>query len=171
VIYGYARVSRQDSNLTLQLDALAQHGAEEIFQEKASGAGICREQLEAVLGRLRPGDTLVVWKLDRLSRTMKQLLELMEDFGRRRIDFVSLTESFDTTTAALVAARVRGRVGGRPQKSQAAVDMAIRMYESGNFTVEDIMRTAGIGRATLYKYLRERKQVLDGAQTPLDYGD
>jgi len=102
---------------------------------------------------------------------MKQLLELMEDFGRRRIDFVSLTESFDTTTAALVAVRVRGRVGGRPQKSQAAVDMAIRMYESGNFTVEDIMRTAGIGRATLYKYLRERKQVLDGAQTPLDYGD
>jgi len=100
VIYGYARVSRQDSNLALQLYALEQHGAEEIFQEKASGAGICREQLEAVLGRLRPGDTLVVWKLDRLSRTMKQLLELMEDFGRRRIDFVSLTESFDTITAA-----------------------------------------------------------------------
>ena len=77
----------------------------------------------------------------------------------------------ERTSAALVTARARGRVGGRPAKSQATVDMAIRMYESGNFTVEDIMRTAGIGRATLYKYLRERKQVLDGAQTPLDYGD
>lgn len=183
MVYGYARVSRQDSNLALQIDALRAYGAEDIFEEKISGAAISREQLDRLLERLRPGDTLVVWRLDRLGRTMKQLLELIEKFEKQDINFVSLTESFDTTTAAgrlcftifcavaqmerdllrerttagLAAARARGRKGGRPAKPSATIETALRMYDTGDFMVEEIIRTTGIGRATLYKYLNMRK--------------
>lgn len=190
MIFGYARVSKQDSNLTLQLDALQAYGAERIFQEKVSGGKANREQLDLMLNQLRPGDVLVVWKLDRLGRTMKQLVALLEEFHAQGIHFVSLTENFDTTTpsgrlcihifcavaemerelirerteAGLASARARGRSGGRPAKESSVIDTAIRMYETGDFAVEEIIKTTGIGRATLYKYINQKKKEMEEKQ-------
>lgn len=194
MLYGYARVSKQDSNLALQIDALHRYGVDRIYEEKISGAKIDRAQLELLLAALRPGDTLVVWKLDRLGRSMKQLVNLMEDFEQRSINFVSLTESFDTTTpagrmcfnifcavaqmerdlarertmAGLQAARERGRKGGRPAKDRLVVETALRMYATGDFTVEEIMRASQIGRATFYKYLRLQKERLEDEQARIN---
>ena len=137
---GYARVSTQDQNPELQLDALRQEGCEKIFTEKLSGARRDRPELKAALEYMRSDDTLVVWKLDRLARSLKQLIETVEDLEERGIGFSSLTEAIDTTTpsgklvfhifaalaefersiirertmAGLNAARERGRLGGRP---------------------------------------------------------
>ena len=183
MIYGYARVSKQDSNLALQIDALRTYGVDKIFEEKISGASLFREQLDHLLEQIRPGDVLVVCRLDRLGRTMKQLLELIENFEQRGVHFVSLFENFDTTTAAgrfcftmfcavaqmerdllrertvagLASARARGRTGGRPAKDSSVVETAMRMYAAGSFTVEEILHTTGIGRATFYKYLKKQQ--------------
>ena len=147
MLVGYARVSTQDQNHALQLDALRQVGGEKVFTETASGARRGRPQLQAALDYLREGDALVVWKLDRLARSMKQLLETVEDIGKRGIGFRFLTEQFDTTTpggkltfhifgalakferslirsrvcAGLDAARARGKVGGRPRSLDESV--------------------------------------------------
>jgi len=136
--FGYARVSTQDQSLNMQLDALRETGFKEVFQEKVS-AGKERPQLAGLLEMLRSGDTLVVWKLDRLGRSLKELLEMVTDFKRREVGFISLKDSIDTTTthgrlifnifaslaeferdvirdrtkAGLASARARGRVGGR----------------------------------------------------------
>lgn len=140
MLVGYARVSTQDQELSLQLDALTAAGCEKVFTEKASGAQRERPRLQAALDYMRAGDTLVVWKLDRLARSLKQLIETVEDLGGRGIGLRSLTEAIDTTTsggrlvfhifaslaefergvirertmAGLQAARARGRKGGRP---------------------------------------------------------
>jgi DNA invertase Pin-like site-specific DNA recombinase len=140
MLLGYARVSTQDQKPELQLDALRLAGCEKLFTEKASGAQRERPQLQAALDYMRQGDALVVWKLDRLARSLKQLIETVEELEQRGIGFRSLTESIDTTTsggrlvfhifaalaefersiirdrtrAGLDAARARGRVGGRP---------------------------------------------------------
>src|SRR3712207_6574399 len=142
MLVGYARVSTQDQSPELQLDALRQAGCEKIFTEKASGAQRDRPELKAALGFMRQsaGDVLVVWKLDRLARSLKQLIETVEDLERRGIGFRSLTEQIDTTSpggrlvfhifatmaefersiirertcAGLDAARARGRKGGWP---------------------------------------------------------
>src|SRR5688500_3459358 len=137
---GYARVSTQEQDLALQLDALTKEGCEKIFQEKASGAQRDRPELKEALAYMRKGDTLVVWKLDRLARSMKQLIETIESFQERGIGLKSLQDPIDTsspsgklvfhifaalaefergvirerTTAGLRAARERGLVGGRP---------------------------------------------------------
>src|SRR5262249_20058657 len=140
MLVGYARVSTQDQKTKLQLDALTQIGCQRVFTEKASGAQRERPQLQAALDYMRDGDTLVVWKLDRLARSLKQLIETVEALEQRGIGFRSLTESIDTTTsggrlvfhifaalaefersiirertkAGLDPARARGRTGGRP---------------------------------------------------------
>ncbi|HWU42706.1 MAG TPA: recombinase family protein, partial [Bdellovibrio sp.] len=140
MLVGYARVSTQEQDPALQLDALQLTGCERIFTEKASGAQRDRPQLQAALDYMRPGDTLVVWKLDRLARSLKQLIETVEDLQERKMGLLSLTESIDTTTSGgmlifhifaslaqferaiirertafgLAAARKRGRFGGRP---------------------------------------------------------
>src|SRR6478735_3970281 len=137
---GYARVSTQEQDLALQLDALREAGCNKVFEEKASGAQRDRPALKAALDYMRAGDTLVVWKLDRLARSLKQLIETVEKFGERGVGLRSLTEAIDTTTAGgklvfhlfaalaefergvirertlagLQAARARGRLGGRP---------------------------------------------------------
>ena len=139
MLVGYARVSTQDQNPELQLDALKADGCEKVFVEKASGAQRDRPELQAALDYMRSGDTLVVWKLDRLARSLKQLIETVETMEGQGIGFRSLTEAIDTTTsggrlvfhifgalaefersiikertmAGLVSARARGRVGGR----------------------------------------------------------
>jgi DNA invertase Pin-like site-specific DNA recombinase len=99
MLIGYGRVSTLDQNLDLQLDALNKAGCEEVFVEKASGAQRDRPQLKAALRHARKGDTIVVWKLDRLARSLRQLIETVEDLEARKIGFRSLTDPIDTTTS------------------------------------------------------------------------
>ncbi|WP_058486837.1 recombinase family protein [Defluviitalea phaphyphila] len=181
--FGYARVSKDDQNLDLQIDALRKYGVDEIYTEKITGTKQNRQQLTELLNKLRAGDTLVIWKLDRLGRTTKQLLALAEDFQKRGINFVSITENFDTSTpsgkfvfhifcamiqmerdvisertlAGLAAARKRGRRGGRKPKDKKSIERALKMYFSNEFTIKDIEEATGLSKTTLYKYVREYK--------------
>ena len=177
---GYARVSSQDQNPDLQLDALRAAGCKRIFVEKASGAQRERPELGAVLDYMRSGDTLVVWKLDRLARSMKQLIETVEGMEARGIGLRSLTEAIDTTTAGgklifhifgalaeferaiirertragLEAAKARGRQGGRPPKlTPQDLAAAKAMLADTSFTVADVARRLGVSPATLYRHL------------------
>ena len=176
---GYARVSTDDQNLDLQLDALKKAGCEQLFTDQVSGAAALKTGLEAALAYLREGDTLVVWKLDRLGRTVKGLVELADLLNSRGIQFRSLTDGIDTSTAAgrfffhmmaalaemerdlirerttagLAAARARGRKGGRKLKlDDAKRDAARKLLEAGT-PVVDVAKTLGVGRATLYRHL------------------
>lgn len=177
---GYARVSTQDQSLALQRDALEQAGCERIFVEKASGAQRERPQLTAALDYMRPGDTLVVWKLDRLARSLKQLIETVEGLAQRDVGLRSLTEAIDTATsggrlifhvfgalaefersiirertrAGLVAARARGRVGGRPPALTAADLAAARaLLSDPEITVAAAAKRLGVAPSTLYRHL------------------
>jgi DNA invertase Pin-like site-specific DNA recombinase len=177
---GYARVSTQEQNLTLQRDALERAGCERIFVEKASGAQRERPQLAAAVDYMRPGDTLVVWKLDRLARSLKQLIDTVEGLGRRDIGLRSLTEAIDTgtsggrlifhvfgalaefersiirerTRAGLAAARARGRVGGRPPALTAADLAAARaLLGDPEITVAQAAKRLGVASSTLYRHL------------------
>lgn len=179
---GYARVSTTDQDLALQLDALTQAGCTRIFEEKASGSLDARPQLERMLDHLRAGDTVVVWKLDRLGRSLRHLIDVVGDLERREVSFRSLTEGIDTssaggklvfhlfgalaefesalirerTKAGLAAARARGRHGGRPRLMTAEkLEVARSMYASRKHTVAAIAATLGISRATVYRYLTE----------------
>lgn len=184
MIIGYARVSKVDQNLQLQLDALTQVGCLKIFEEKISGKNRSRPELDAMLQMLRPGDRVVVWKLDRIGRSMKHLIELVEFFDANDVEFVSLQENIDTSTptgrmlfhimaalaqferemiqertqAGLEAARARGRKGGRPRVDSEAVQRAIKLYESKEYTVKEIEEMTGVSRSTLYKRLAEREK-------------
>lgn len=180
MLVGYARVSTQDQTPALQLDALKAEGCERVFEEKASGAQRDRPELRAALDYMRDGDTLVVWKLDRLARSMKQLVETIEHMETRKIGFRSLTEAIDTTTAGgklvfhifaalaeferslikerttagLSAARARGRKGGRP-RSLSARDIAAAkaMLSDPEITMDEVAKRLGVGPATLYRHL------------------
>jgi DNA invertase Pin-like site-specific DNA recombinase len=179
---GYARVSTGEQTLDLQLDALGKAGCGKIYQETASGAKAERPVLQDVLGYLRAGDTLVVWRLDRLGRSLKHLIETVSLLAERGIGFKSLTEQIDTTTpggklvfhifgalaeferdvirertqAGLAAARARGRLGGRPKKLADAkqLELARTLYTGGQTDIATICATLGISRATLYRYLK-----------------
>jgi DNA invertase Pin-like site-specific DNA recombinase len=180
MLVGYAQVSTQDQELALQLDALKAAGCEKVFTEKASGAQRERPQLKAALEYMRPGDTLVVWKLDRLARSMKQLIETVEHLGTQEMGFKSLTEALDTTTAGgklifhlfaslaeferavlrertragLMAARARGRTGGRPRAlSEADLAVAKALLKDSGITVEDVARRLKVAPSTLYRAL------------------
>ncbi|MFD2065584.1 recombinase family protein [Pontibacter silvestris] len=180
---GYARVSTQDQKLELQTDALTQHGCEQLFREKKSSKSKERPELEKMISQLRAGDTVVVWKLDRLGRSLRDLIELVSDFKERGVEFVSLQDGINTATptgrftfnifaslaefereiirertkAGLEAAKARGRKGGRPKGlSKAAMEKAKTakvLFDSGTRTVEEIAGILGIGRATCYRYL------------------
>ena len=191
MLVGYARVSTQDQELSLQLDALTAAGCEKVFTEKASGAQRERPRLQAALDYMRAGDTLVVWKLDRLARSLKQLIETVEALGGRDIGLRSLTEAIDTTTsggrlvfhifaslaefergvirertmAGLQAARARGRKGGRPP-ALSAKDLAAAkaMLRDPGITVAETARRLGVVPSTLYRHLpRARSAAMDGA--------
>lgn len=184
MLIGYARVSTHDQNLDLQLDALIKAGCdtEHIYKDTISGAKTERKGLEEALSHLRSGDTLVVWRLDRLGRTLKQLIELINDFNAKDIGFMSIQEHIDTTTsggklvfhifgalaeferevikertnAGLKAARARGRLGGRPKALDTKKATQLKaMYESGT-PIQDILELFDISRATLYKYIGKR---------------
>ena len=179
---GYARVSTQDQRPELQLDALAGAGCEQVFQEKQSGKDRERPELETCLKVLRKGDTLVVWRLDRLGRSLKDLVEIVHALEERGIGFQSLTESIDTTNAGgklifhvfaalaefernlvrertqagLNAARARGRKGGRPKVLEPAKrQLVVKLYAERKHTIGEICRMMGISKPTLYNYLAE----------------
>jgi DNA invertase Pin-like site-specific DNA recombinase len=180
MLVGYARVSTQDQNPDLQLDALKAAGCERVYVEKASGAQRDRPELKAALDYVRSGDTLVVWKLDRLARSLKQLIETVELLDQRQIGFRILTDSIDTTSAGgklvfhifaslaeferaiirertragLEAARGRGRTGGRPPALNAKdVAAAKAMLADPNLTVEDVAKRLKVAPSTLYRHL------------------
>ena len=167
MIYGYARISTNDQTTSLQKDALEKAGCDRIFTDVASGAKAHRPELDHMLDLLREGDMVVVWKLDRLGRSMQNLVDLMTTFDERGMQFRSLTESIDTSTpggtlvfnifgtrAGLEAARARGRKGGRPAKlDEKQVKEARRLYESKTVTVDQIAAMMGVGRSTIYRCL------------------
>lgn len=188
MLVGYSRVSTQDQNPELQLDALNAAGCEKIFTEKMSGAKRDRPELIAALEYVRAGDTLVVWKMDRLARSLKQLIETIEDLEKREIGFRSLTEAIDTTTssgklvfhifgalaefersiirertmAGLASARARGRLGGRPKRlSEEDLNVAKAMLSDSNITVAQVAQRLGVAASTLYRYLPGGRGNLD----------
>jgi DNA invertase Pin-like site-specific DNA recombinase len=179
-LLGYARVSTTDQHPDLQVDALTQAGCYRVFTDRASGARADRPQLTAVLDQLRPGDTLVVWKLDRLGRSLRHLVDTVTGLAARGVGFCSLQEQVDTTTpggklvfhvfaalaeferdlvrerttAGLAAARARGRTGGRPTvMTPAKLAVARRLYASGEQTVAAIAATLGVSRTSIYRHL------------------
>lgn len=179
---GYARVSTHEQNLSLQIDELKKSGCTEIFTDKISGAKSDRPGLQKALDFLREGDSLVVWRLDRLGRSLKHLIEVISLFEERKIGFSSLQESIDTTTsggklifhifgalaefernlirertnAGLAAARARGRNGGRPRALNGKkIQLAKNLYESRKHQVSEICETLSISKSTLYNYLKE----------------
>ena len=180
LLIGYARVSTLDQNLALQQDALTSAGCEKIFIEQMSGAVADRPGLHDALDYARSGDTLVVWKLDRLARSMKQLIETIERLRVRGIGFRSLTESIDTTTAqgllvfhmfsalaeferslirertraGLAAAKRQGRTGGRPPKlTEDDLEAARALLANPDIGVTQIADRLGVSPATLYRYI------------------
>ena len=180
MLIGYARVSTQDQKPALQLDALKAAGCERVFVEKASGAQRDRPELALALEYARADDTLVVWKLDRLARSMKQLIETVEGMAARGVGFRSMTEAIDTTTAGgklvfhifgalaefersiirertnagLRAARDRGRLGGRPPAlSLKDVAAAKAMLSDPEITVEEVAKRLGVAPSTLYRHM------------------
>jgi DNA invertase Pin-like site-specific DNA recombinase len=185
MLIGYARVSTRDQQAHLQLDALHAAGCEKIFEETASGARRDRPELNAALDFMRAGDTLVVWKLDRLARSTRQLLETVELLSQRQMGFKTITQNIDTTNAGgrliftvfgaiaefereiirertragLDAARSRGRTGGRPRSlSDKDLKQARALLTDPQITVEDIARRFGVGPSTLYRYLPAARQ-------------
>jgi DNA invertase Pin-like site-specific DNA recombinase len=179
-LLGYARVSTTDQQPQLQVDALEKAGCYRVFTETASGARSDRPVLEHVLDQLRPGDTLIVWKLDRLGRSLRHLVDTVTGLASRGIGFRSLQEAIDTTTpggklvfhvfaalaeferdlvrertaAGLAAARARGRHGGRPPvMTTQKLKVAQEMYRSGEYTVAAIATTLGVSRASIYRHL------------------
>lgn len=181
---GYARVSTLEQNLDLQQDALKAAGCEKIIIDKMSGTRKDRTGLEQVREQLRNGDVLVVWRLDRLGRSLKHLIELMNELEEQGIGFKSVTEAIDTTTpggklvfhifgalaefernlirertrAGLEAARARGRQGGRPKKkSKEQRELAVQLYEEKKHSVGDICTMLGVSKPTLYAYIHEQQ--------------
>lgn len=182
---GYARVSKEEQNLTLQIHSLKDCGCHEkdIFTDKVSGSQAQRPGLDACLESLEKGDTLVVWRLDRLGRSMTHLIRLIEDLRQNGVCFKSICDGvIDTSTASgdlifnifsslaqferrliqertlagLKAARARGRLGGREKipSNDPKVLTAKKMHEDKTVSIKDICKTLNISRATLYRYLK-----------------
>ena len=180
MLVGYARISTQDQTLALQKDALEQAGCERLFTDTASGAKAERAGLEEALEYVRQGDTLVVWKLDRLGRSLRHLIETITRLHERGVGFKSVTEQIDTTTsggklifhvfgalaeferdlirertqAGLTAARARGRQGGR-RKTLTPKQIALvkKLYADQTTPIGDICKSFQISRMTLWRYV------------------
>jgi DNA invertase Pin-like site-specific DNA recombinase len=179
MLIGYARVSTQDQNLELQRDALAKAGCEKVFEDKMSGTRAERPGLAKTLEMLREGDTLVVWKLDRLGRSVKQLVDLVGTLRKQDIQFKSLTDAIDTATpsgrfffhvmaslaemereltvertrAGLKVAHQLGRKGGRkPKMTDSKVESAKKLLASG-VAPKDVAKNLGVSVPTLYRWV------------------
>ena len=180
---GYARVSTDDQHLALQTDALTAAGCGRIFEDKESGAKTDRPQLITALDHLQPGNTLVVWRLDRLGRSLHDLVKIVGDLEAKGVMFESLTEKIETdsasgklifhlfaalaefernlirerTNAGLAAARARGRMGGRKPLEPAKLKMLHALYADKSNTPTAICKTLGISRTTLYRHVNSTK--------------
>lgn len=184
MIIGYARVSTKDQNLERQTDELKRAGCEKIFLEKISGTKRNRPEFDKMFEVLRSGDIIVVNELTRISRSTKDLVEIVETCKSLGVEIKSLKESWLDTTSAhgkllftifaglaeferdliservksgLNAARSRGRLGGRPKIDPEKVEMALKMYNSKEYTIKQILNATGISKFTLYNYLEKRK--------------
>lgn len=182
---GYARVSTAEQHLRMQEDALRDAGCEDLFSDTASGVKTARPGLEEALSHLRQGDVLVVWKLDRLGRSLPHLIQTVKDLNDKGIGFKSLQENIDTTTsggqlifhifgalaeferelirertkAGLKAARVRGKLGGRPPTlSSYDIKKLKKHYDKGDLSVNEICKLFNITKPTLYRYLKNEKK-------------
>ena len=184
MLVGYARVSTDDQNLNLQREAINQAGCEQIFEDQLSGAKAERPGLHQALQYARAGDTIVVWRLDRLSRSLKDLIEMVTLLESKGIGLKSLQEAIDTssssgklifhifgalaefernlirerTQAGLQAARARGRKGDRPKSlNKDKQALAVKLYDEKKHTVDQICEMMGISKPTLYKYIEAAK--------------
>ncbi len=189
MLIGYARISTSDQDTAAQVAALPASGCERIFREKASGGRWDRPELQKLLNHLRKGDVVVVWKLDRLSRSLKDVLSIMETLRQQKAYFRSLTESIDTTTAGgrmmlqmvgvfaeferemlkertkvgLVAARKEGRIGGRPAKLKPNQQKEIiHLVSKGEKTAAEVARLFRVHPATISRLLARTKLGLSG---------
>jgi DNA invertase Pin-like site-specific DNA recombinase len=183
MLIGYARVSTDDQHLDLQRDALQKAGCEKVYTDQQSGASTERLGLNGILEIGRAGDTLVVWRLDRLGRSLKHLIHLVEKLDHQGIGLRSLQENIDTTTsggrlvfhlfgalaefernlirertqAGLSAARARGRQGGRPKLLDPKKrELALRLHQERQHSITEICKIMGISKSTLYNYLAEQ---------------
>lgn len=183
-IYGYARVSTKEQDLNRQIDLLESYNCNEILTEKMTGTKADRPELERLLDKLRPGDMVVVESFSRLGRSTKDLIDLVNYFKENDIKLISIKENFDTSTPqgrlmmtvfqafsqferdlivertkeGLQSARARGRKGGRPRVKQKDIDYAIKLYDTKIHSLAEIEEMSGISKATLYRYLQERKK-------------
>ena len=186
MLIGYCRVSTSDQNLNLQKDELKKFGCSKIYEDVASGAKAARVGLEAAIDFAREGDTLVIWKLDRLGRSLRDLIEIVNRLEQSGVSFVCITQNIDTRTpggklffhifgalaeyerelirertkAGLTAARARGRKGGRkPAMNEEQIEQARAMMDNPKLKIKSIIKTLGISKATLYKYVPMGKSV------------
>jgi len=183
MIIGYARVSTKDQKLERQIDELKKAGCEKLFLEKISGTKKNRPEFDKLFEVLRPGDMVIVSELTRLSRSTKDLIEIMARFEQMDVSVKCLKESWLDTSSAhgkllftifaglaeferdliservksgLKAARSRGRKGGRPKVDEKTVELALKMYDSKEYETKQILKATGISKFTLYKYLKKR---------------
>jgi DNA invertase Pin-like site-specific DNA recombinase len=185
MLIGYARVSTKDQNLERQIDELSKANCEKIFQEKISGTKKNRPEFDRMMDQLRPGDVVIVSEITRISRSTKDLVDIVETFKQNGVELKSLKESWLDTTSAhgkllftifaglaeferditvervksgLEAARARGRVGGKPKADPKIVAKALKMYDSNAYKVSEITEITGLSKKTIYNYLEERKK-------------
>lgn len=183
-LIGYARVSTYEQNLDLQIDALKKAGCKKIYADKVSGVKAERLELNKLKESLRDGETIVVWKLDRMSRSLRDMIDLIKFFESKQVGFRSLTENIDTTTpsgklifhifasmaeferdlirertmAGLATARARGRKGGRPKSTtKNQEEMILKMYQDKAIEIKTITQAFNISKTKLYKIVRPLK--------------
>lgn len=180
-VFGYARVSTQDQILDLQIDVLEKAGAAVIYKEKITGTRKERPELEQLLKAISKGDSVVVYKLDRISRSTKHLIELVETVEEKEVNFISIQDNIDTSTAmgrfffrtmasiaelerdiiserkksGLQSARMRGRNGGRPSKDPKLVERALKLHSSKQYSIKEITDMTGVSKSVLYRALEK----------------
>lgn len=183
---GYTRVSTHEQNLNLQLDALKKYNCVQIFKEYASGAKEDRKELKELFKFIRPNDTLVVWRLDRLARSIKQLIKMVDELNNKNIQLISVTEHINTTTpsgkltfhifaaiaefekniiqdrvqAGLAASRARGKIGGRPKKmNEDKIKKAQYMWDSKKWSINEICENLGVSHMSVYRYIKQNTSI------------
>lgn len=191
MLIGYCRVSTIDQNLDLQKDELKKFGCSKIFEDVASGAKSSRTGLNTAMEFAREGDALVIWKLDRLGRSLKDLIDIVTRLEKEGVSFVCITQNIDTRTpggklffhifgalaeyerelirertkAGLTAARSRGRKGGRkPAMNEEQIEQARAMMDNPKLKIRSIIKTLGVSKATLYKYVPVGKEINEKKQ-------